>query len=63
MEVFSVLDGDDLEAVRNAADPVVERANLEKLHMPSLTALGTSEMFNPIGDSHAELSRHQRQSV
>ena len=63
MEVLSVLDGDDFEPVRDAAEPVVERTNLEKLRVASLTALGTPEMFNPVGDNHAGSSRHQSQSV
>ena len=64
MEVFSVFDDDNLEPVRNAADPVVERANLEKLRVAGLTALGTPEMFNPVGVIHAELiSRNQWRSV
>jgi hypothetical protein len=56
MEVFSVLDGGDLESIRDAAEPVIERTNLEKLSVASFTALGTPEMFNPVGDNHAELS-------
>jgi hypothetical protein len=56
MEVFSVLDGGDLESIRDAAEPVFERTNLEKLSVASFTALGTPEMFTPVGDNHAELS-------
>ena len=63
MEFFSVLDGDDLEPVRDAAEPVVERTNLEKLRVADLTALGTPEMFNRLGDNHAGSSSHQWQSV
>jgi hypothetical protein len=63
MDFLSVLDGDDLEPVSDAAEPIVERTNLEKLRVAGLTALGTPEMFNPVGDRHARSSRDQWQSV
>jgi hypothetical protein len=52
MEIFSVLVGYDLEPVGDAAKPIVERANLEKLGFASLGAIRTPEMFNPGGDDH-----------
>jgi len=54
---------DYLEPVSDAAKPVVERADLEKLSIASPAALWAAEIFNPVGENHAEVSGRQRHGV
>jgi hypothetical protein len=60
VEVAPVSACDDLEAIRHKIKTVIEDGDLGKLGVADLPALGTPEMFNPVGVGHG--AKYARQS-